>query len=380
MTLQEKLTKWANETAAAYHKLAKENDFAFYTQSDLSKIESSPELMIIGINPGSGGTYTGQKENPNWGLNGRNMGGEQLLKGNFYIEKNGKTSWDNHKKWSYWSGLKRCLSNTHLSNDIEDNSKIIVTNASFFSTTTAKEISENLLIKTIPHTLDLIDISNPKHIMFLSGKKCFERLSRLSISSKLFKFEYKLVCGNIYIGNLNGKLCIGIPHPAYKTNEELNLVASVIPYLINLNGLKDLNTELIKKECSKQINDYEERLHNKISSVKIDKARIAEEIVSKIDLKPYDEKNHRYFLSDNIEITITHKDNGCVELRPIHNINLPDEYINSLKGKLLEKGYNVDVKVWIGRKLFTQFDQNGEDIVNCVLEEINELKDLCAAK
>lgn len=91
-------------------------------------------------------------------------------------------------------------------------------------------------------------------------------------------------------------------------------------------------------------------------------------------------KNHRYFLSDNIEITITHKDNGCVELRPIHNINLPDEYINSLKGKLLEKGYNVDVKVWIGRKLFTQFDQNGEDIVNRVLEEINELKDLCAAK
>ena len=43
-----------------------------------------------------------------------------------------------------------------------------------------------------------------------------------------------------------------------KTKEELNLVASVIPYLINVKGYDDIDVELINKECSKQIEAYSE--------------------------------------------------------------------------------------------------------------------------
>ena len=105
----------------------------------------------------------------------------------------------------------------------------------------------------------MIKISNPKYLLFLSGKRCFERLSSISKLSELVNFEYRHICGNIYIGNLNGKFCIGIPHPAYKTNEELNLVASVIPYLINVKGNENIDVSLIEKECSKQIDDYNKK-------------------------------------------------------------------------------------------------------------------------
>ena len=379
--LQISLEEWAEKTVKAYHEIALEVNLAYYTQSDLSKITESPEVAIVGINPGGGekDTYEGQRNNKNWSYLHKNTQDKyHLLKGNYCKEGEEPSSWEKHKSWNYWSRLRHCLKKTYLKEFIDDDSKIIVTNASFFSTPTAKEIEERLLENTIPYTLELMKITNPKHLIFLSGKKCFERLSRLSS----LKFKYKHICGNIYIGNLNGKLCIGIPHPAYKTNEELNLVASVIPYLVNVKGYEDVDVELINRECSKQIKDYSERVLNKISSMnlchgscKIDKTYIVNEIISKINLEAYEEKNNRYILKDKIGITITTKDKGCIQLRIKDNSKLPIEYINSLKDKLQKKDYNINIDSWIGRKLFTKFGQNNEDIVNEVLKEIEELKD-----
>lgn len=381
--LQTSLEKWAEKTVKAYHEIAQEVNLAYYTQSDLSKITESPEVAIVGINPGGGekDTYEGQRNNKNWSyLHEKNLSHNHLLKGNYCHKEDEPSSWDNHKSWSYWSRLKHCIGNTYLKDIIDDDSKIIVTNASFFSTPTAKEIEEWLLEKTLPYTLELIETTKPKHLIFLSGKKCFKRLERLSKNT--LDFECKHICGNIYVGNLNGKLCIGIPHPAYKTNEELNLVASVIPYLVNVKGYEDVDVELINRECSKQIKDYSERILNKISSMnsshgscKIDKTYIVNEIISKINLEPYEEKNNRYILKDKIGITITEKDNGCIQLRIKDDSKLPIEYINSLKDKLQKKDYNINIRSWIGRKLFTKFGQNNEDIVNEVLKEIEELKD-----
>ena len=80
-------------------------------------------------------------------------------------------------------------------------------------------------------------------------------------------------------------------------------------------------------------------------------------------------------MKDKIGITITEKDNGCIQLRIKDDSKLPIEYINSLKDKLQKKDYNINIRSWIGRKLFTKFGQNNEDIVNEVLKEIEELKD-----
>ena len=205
MNIQEEIVKWAEKTVKEYHRIAsrKEVNLAYYTQSDLSLLSEEPQLMIVGINPGSGGSYKEQCENKNWSyLYNNNQDENHLLKGNYCREEGKPSSWDVHKKWKYWAGLKRCLSKTNLNAIIDDDSKIIVTNASFFSTKKADGISEALLKETIPYTLDLINITNPKHLIFLSGKSCFERLHRLSKSSNLIQFEYKHVCGNIYIGKL----------------------------------------------------------------------------------------------------------------------------------------------------------------------------------
>lgn len=385
MNIQEEIVKWAEKTVREYHEIAsrKEVNLAYYTQSDLSLISEEPELMIVGINPGSGGTYKEQCENKNWSyLYHNNKDENHLLKGNYCREEGKPSSWENHREWRYWNGLKRCLSQTNLNEIIEDDSKIIVTNASFFSTKKADGISDFLLKMTIPYTLDLINITNPKHLIFLSGKNCFERLFNLSRTSENIQFEYKKVCGNIYVGVLNGKLCIGIPHPAYKTSEELNLVAFIIPFLFSITNYKDIDIESICKECTEQIKKYEERIRNKKRQIKISDVRIlVEKVISECNLEAYEEKNHRYKLNNQYGITITDKEKGYIAIRHIDYDNKgydknQDKEVLKLKEILNGRNYNISVNAWIGKKVFSQFGNNDNDIIEGICKEIKELKEV----
>lgn len=383
MNIQVKLQAWAKETVAAYHQIAsrKEVNKAYYTQSDLSLISEEPELMIVGINPGSGGTYDEQCKNENWSYLSKNpLDKNHLLKGNYCREKGEPSSWENHRKWGYWNGLKRCLSHTNMEAIMEDDSRIIITNASFFSTQKANEIPESLLKDTIPFTLELIEKTIPKHLIFLSGKKCFERLHHLSESSNLIQFEYKHVCGNIYVGKLNGKLCVGIPHPTYKTNEELNLVASVIPFIFSVTNYEDIDVELICKESAKQIKEYEERIHNKKKQVGIsDLSDLIEKVISSSNLEAYDEKNHRYKLNGKYGITIADKEKGYIGIRHIKYdtkgySNTQDKEVFAIRDMLKGKGYNTSEKTWIGTKRFSQYGNNDKEIIEGICKEIEEIK------
>lgn len=388
--IQEKLRRWANETVIAYHKIASRDDvnIAYYTQSDLSLLSEKPELMIVGINPGNpyGVTpYTEQCKNKNWSyLHNNPLDKNHLLKGN-YCKVEGKPSWDAHREWKYWSGLRKCLSQTYLYTVIDDDSKIVITNASFFSTKNANDIKESLLAESIPYTLSLIKITNPTHLIFLSGKKCFERLYRLSKSSKQFLFEYKIICGNIYVGILNDKYCIGIPHPAYKTNEELNLVTSVLPFLVNVTNYEDIDDELIRRECAKQITEYDDRIYNKKSVNKqiklFDQNGIVQQIESRINLIPYEEKNHRYKLNEKYGITITASNKGYIGIRHINYdhkgyVYSQDNEVLSLKETLKERGYITTENAWIGTKSFKEFGMIKDEIVTRIVSEINDIVEL----
>lgn len=376
--LQNSLEDWAQETIEAYHMIAQEVNLAFYTQSDLSILRESPELAIVGINPGGKekDTYEGQRKNKHWSYlydNPSELDKNHLLKGNYCHEE-----WEKHKKWSYWSRLKHCLEKTYLKDVIDDDSKIIVTNASFFSTPTAKEIEEWLLEKTIPYTLELIKITTPKHLIFLGGNKCFKRLDRLSKNT--LKFEYKQICGNIYVGNLNGKLCIGIPHPAYKTTEELNLIASVMSFVINQKNYKDIDVEVIKKECSEQIRAYEERIINhKKTSGSIDKNQIVIQVISRL-MTFFDENSlvekqepelYRFKLNDELILTITSKEQGYIAIRGKNkNNDLTDKYSQILKRF---EFLPID-KVWLGKKNFKAFGNSVEDVVNSIVDAVTIIK------
>jgi hypothetical protein len=269
---------------------------------------------------------------------------------------------------------------------IDDDSKIIVTNASFVSTKTADGISESLLTETIPYTLDLINIATPKNMFFLSGKKCFERLFRLSKSSKLFQFEYKHICGNIFVGILNKKYCIGIPHPAYKTNEEIELVASVLPLLLNVSNYDNIDVESIRKECAEQIKKYEDRIFNHKKSnnkqVKVLNLKsIVQQVISAIKLIAYEKKNHRYMLNEKYGITITDSNKGYIGIRHVNYDHkgyevLQDQEVLDLKEMLKKRGYKTTDKAWIGTKPIKEFGYKDDEIVSKIVSEINEIVEL----
>lgn len=393
MDIQKELEQWANETVEKYHNIAvrPEVNIAYYTQSDLSRLSEKPELMIIGINPGSYSTYKEQRENKNWSYLYKNPYDQNhLLKGNYCHEEGKPSSWDCHRKWGYWNRLKTCLSKTDgLLDIIDDDSKIIITNASFFSTKKANEIPESLLIETIPFTLDLISKTEPKHVIFLSGKKCFERLFNLSKKSKVIQFEYTNVCGNIYVGLLNERLCIGIPHPTYKTNEEINLVASVLPYLINAESYKSIDVASIQKKCASQINEFYEMGKNGSSHnvsrehIHINKENIVKQVSNNIRLSCYEQKGNtnRYKLNDKYGITITNVGKGYIGIRHVNYTsngyeNTQDKEVIKLKDFFNNCGYNIHEKAWIATKTFNLFGRDNNEIVKKILEEVRKLKEL----
>lgn len=225
MDFKQALNEWADETANYYHKLAIENpkyNLAFYTQSDLTNIKENTELLILGINPGSTGSYTEQILNPYWGLDGK-MDGKHLLKGN--------PDWHEHKKWPYWNRLYKFFSiKPEGENILDDDSQYILSNASFFNTKKAGDISNELLRKSLPMTIELINITKPKRIICLSGKDCFARIKAAIPSSE--SFEYEELFHSIFIGNLNGIPCYAIPHPsAYLSDEHRTLIKNCLSCL-----------------------------------------------------------------------------------------------------------------------------------------------------
>jgi len=386
--IQAKLEKWAEDTVKAYHQIATRDDvnIAYYTQSDLSLLSEEPELMIVGINPGNpyGITpYTEQCKNKNWSyLHNNPLDKNHLLKGNYCKVEGKPSSWDAHREWKYWSGLRKCLSQTYLYTVIDDDNRIVITNASFFSTKNANDIKESLLAKSIPFTLSLIKIINPTHLFFLSGKKCFERLYHLSKSSKQFLFEYKNICGNIYVGILNNKYCIGIPHPTYKTREELNLVASVLPFLLNVTDYENIDNELIRRECSKQIQEYEDRqkVNQPKRKKKVDSTRIIELIITSPYFQLTQIEKENYSLSKNLMIRITKTGNGYLAIRhKNYDVQYPNskyDFTERYRNILMEKGWNCDTPVWLGKKLIKDYGCKDDEIVTKIVSEINDIVEL----
>jgi len=386
--IQAKLEKWAEDTVKAYHQIATRDDvnIAYYTQSDLSLLSEEPELMIVGINPGNpyGITpYTEQCKNKNWSyLHNNPLDKNHLLKGNYCKVEGKPSSWDAHREWKYWSGLRKCLSQTYLYTVIDDDNRIVITNASFFSTKNANDVKESLLAKSIPFTLSLIKIINPTHLFFLSGKKCFERLYHLSKSSKQFLFEYKNICGNIYVGILNNKYCIGIPHPTYKTREELNLVASVLPFLLNVTDYENIDNELIRRECSKQIQEYEDRqkVNQPKRKKKVDSTRIIELIITSPYFQLTQIEKENYSLSKNLMIRITKTGNGYLAIRhKNYDVQYPNskyDFTERYRNILMEKGWNCDTPVWLGKKLIKDYGCKDDEIVTKIVSEINDIVEL----
>lgn len=240
--IKTELQVWAQKTVGKYIEIAtdkdKKYDLGFYQQSPLTEIAAPVEVVVMGINPGSGGSYTEQKQDKEkiWKLNGHDATATNLL--------NGNPCWNEHNNWTFWKNVTKLLCPAF--EDLSDESKkIVLTNATFFNTPNTGTLPNNVIQKTIGFTIDLINILSPtsKIVVVLSGANCF----------KLLKIHYKnefqgesVFDNKLIIGRLKGITYIGIYHPASRYTSVLTkLIQKSICIIkenidLELTKLKDL--------------------------------------------------------------------------------------------------------------------------------------------
>ena len=257
--IQNELTKWAEEASVRYNKIGKEKKLSFYTQSPLDKLidNQQVEVMIVGINPGSEGDYESMLSNKAWThCDGKidKMPTEHLLKGNHNrIESKNWTSWDIHIKWPYFQGLMRYFSLIGESNILLDETKFVLTNMTFLSTKNKKDLSNDILPKTISHTVKLIEIIKPKMIVFLDGGEAFEYLNNLEkVEFQDFRSKYpikKVKSSSIHVGSLCGIPCYGIRHPAHAAEEEFLHISTFLKLVYDCEIINLPSCDEINRQC-----------------------------------------------------------------------------------------------------------------------------------
>lgn len=202
-----KKEKWLREVSDTCHEFALKIDLDFYVFQ--TQVYYNPDLLIIGINPGSSKTYNeiladkkydkrpysdlGYNENtlvrkPQWEIDEKQKGADVLR-----------------------SAFKRVF---NKDNDLEILEQTIMMNMFYFNTKTEKatleiekEMFKEIKAYCIGKTLEFIEILNPKNILFLTSKN--HNLKDCSVR------EISPVENNIKKGKLGTRTIYAIPHYGY---------------------------------------------------------------------------------------------------------------------------------------------------------------------
>ncbi|ANR72278.1 hypothetical protein J4856_12445 [Prevotella scopos JCM 17725] len=389
---KEELLLWGEKTVQLYNKIAdergREKTPAFYTQSNLNKIigVNSVDILIAGINPGSGGTYQQMIENPNWGISSATgMTAEQLISGNFgrAPQYGNCTNWSRHHTWHYFMNLKRFFKDVEEPNILDDERRFVLTNATFFNTVKEKELSQSLLKTTFPQTIDLVRRIKPKMIVWLSGRNAFYRLASISIDGFSFKYDKTRnpIMARIYMGTFNGIPCFGIPHPgAFLTTEERTLIAKFFSYVFNYKSIDEIDLNNLESFCINEIQAYHKRLKEKKPVSKknnIDIKSIEHSILERKKTYIYNNGN-RIRKDENAQYGITIAE-SYIFVRQAYEDKYKTPQINPnddiVIEKLKEKGYKSR-KGWLGSRKLMEFGSTEKEIEQKVIEEINLLFEL----
>lgn len=375
MEINNALAKWAERTTVFYNEVAArlgDDAPAFYTQSPLQNMMTSPKVLIIGINPGSGGSYKEQCNNNSWGLHGNLMNGSHLMKGNPF--------WPEHHKWLFWKRLRQLFDERN--NPLDDENAYVITNASFFATFKAKELNKDVLMKTIRCSLELIDILKPQFIIVLSGKSLLRTMSEVDKEihyTRLFN-SYS----NVVVGNIHGVPCCGVPHPsASLLREERTLIKKVVTQVYN-------KEEFVKGDYESLLNIINERKNNSAHSDNVIydlyKAIIAHDFAPYVCYEKHD-KFRRYDLQNGLQLTIAcNSSTKAIAIRPkdykgekdIDKMPIP--HIGEIFNCLEEVGYIGDPH-WLAvkslnRLLFDDVNIEADRIEKEVLETVGKINQI----
>ena len=249
MNIKEKLNDWAKETVEVYKKQSTE--IGFYTQTPLSIFLKDniqkPDLLILGINPGSGGGI-------------RRNTGTELLKGNPCFEgmdseriiKNMSEEKDNNKNRKGWALWHRVNNMLKFSNN-EDHKKIlrnldrfVLSNMIFFGTEKENQIPNIKREECAKQTIELISILQPKVVLLLGSqsRKLFDRVSENKLEVLVPNSMYHCMSGKSHV--------LAIKHTAYYYSSiEMELIGKTIGYLLD-HQEETINSETIRASSIKE--------------------------------------------------------------------------------------------------------------------------------
>ena len=249
MNIKEKLNDWAKETVEVYKKQSTE--IGFYTQTPLSIFLKDniqkPDLLILGINPGSGGGI-------------RRNTGTELLKGNPCFEgmdseriiKNMSEEKDNNKNRKGWALWHRVNNMLKFSNN-EDHKKIlrnldrfVLSNMIFFGTEKENQIPNIKREECAKQTIELISILQPKVVLLLGNqsRKLFDRVSENKLEMLVPNSMCHCMSGKSHV--------LAIKHTAYYYSSiEMELIGKTIGYLLD-HQEETINSETIRASSIKE--------------------------------------------------------------------------------------------------------------------------------
>ena len=238
MSIQKELEKWAEETVGVYNKQS--TDLGFYTQTPLCNINRTPDLLILGINPGYDGGI-------------KNKTGEDLLKGNPCFEgkdiiKVMSEDRDENKKikgWALWHRIHKMLDLTGKGELLERSDNFVLSNMIFFGTCKESLIPKIKREECAKQTIKLISILNPKVVLLLGSqsRKLFERVSENKLKELVQNSMYHCKYGKCHV--------LAIKHTAYYYSSiEMVLIGKTIGYILDHQDIT-LNSETIRESCLK---------------------------------------------------------------------------------------------------------------------------------
>ena len=385
INIQKKLKAWAVRTYEFYSKEARNLDLDFYTQSDLTLLtgDMPVELMVIGINPGCGGHY--QKD--------RFAKPEDLLHGNCDFKKEGKPHL-NIFEWRIIRRLRSILDYGNMGDLLDDESRFVLTNATFFSTHRETDLNEKIKEAqqaSIEYTKRLIDIIHPKHIICLDGRNCMNLLldSTTPLLGDFVRLEY---------GVLNGIPTYGINHTSwFWPAEQMELVGKVLVRAFKSDGIpvdcrefynqsKDIIESFTKKR-----NDCDEIKHETTLRWEYIYACLCNYCKYYLGLEVYEKKEHfvRFSIADQqgnpvLLITIVNQSDNkkYIGIRYFQKDHPKDESFDAISSLLIDidKSFKPMINnqgnvTWIGRLDIASRLKDTDAFINdmkCILYKVVE--------
>ena len=370
--LQDKLHSWAKETVAAYIGFAQQlkdvpqsKYTAFYTQSDLTRLSDSPQLVILAINPNSTCSYADQVANPYWKLDAKDgMTAERFLAGN--------PDFPNRQGWRLWKWLSRILQLGGIENLIASEECFAYANIVNFNSPHPQDIPSAVFNQCAEYTFKLIELLQPKFIICL-GRAPFNVLVKQSHSS-----VDEIIPGEVDRIVLGNSIVVRIPHTSkFYTIEEMEMVGKALALLFHhpeYSGVQARNV------LATEIKAFEEK-RSRNKSVKKGSCKKIELDSIPLNYELIDPAHQRYLFASFLELTVAVKQ-GFVGIRHLvrHGNYLKHSEPNEEELRKILMGFGFDVEksqancAWLGKKSLLDFGESSKEVMNHVQSELKQIE------